>query len=101
MAVCLSWTTQRRSLFYDDQTRNTAVKLIAMKTRWQVVSLVEQFYAKVDAMAALGIERETILSQSLITPSCGAGTLSLEFAEKVLMLTRDISQIIRKEVDTW
>lgn len=64
-------------------------------------SLAERFVAKLDRVAALGIERETVLSQSLITPSCGAGTLSLELAEKVLRLTRDVSKIIRKEVDTW
>jgi len=64
-------------------------------------SLAAQFYAKLDRMAALGIETSTILSQSLITPSCGAGTLSLDFAEKVLKLTMDVSEKIRKEVDLW
>ncbi|MBW2177345.1 MAG: hypothetical protein JRH03_10430 [Deltaproteobacteria bacterium] len=64
-------------------------------------SLVADFWDKVDRVAALGIETATILSQSLITPSCGAGALTLAFAEKVLKLTRDVSQIIRKEVDIW
>ena len=40
---------------------------------------------------ALGIERKKVLRQSLITPSCGAGSLSLEFARKVLKLTSEIS----------
>jgi len=66
-----------------------------------VDSLTGQFYEKLEKMMALGIERETILSQSLITPSCGAGTLSLDFTGKVLKLTRDVSKKIRNEVDVW
>lgn len=38
-----------------------------------------------------------ILKQSLITPSCGTGSLSPEMAERVLMLTRDVSEILRNK----
>ena len=41
--------------------------------------------------------RQTILSQSFITPSCGTGTLSLAHATRVLELTRDLSEKIRNE----
>ena len=64
-------------------------------------SLAARFFDQVDKVAALGIETTAILAQSLITPSCGAGSLTLDFAEKVLKLTRDVSEIIRKEVDIW
>ena len=64
-------------------------------------SLATRFFDQVDRVAALGIETAAVLSQSLITPSCGAGSLTLDLAEKVLTLTRDISKIIRKEVDLW
>jgi len=64
-------------------------------------SLAAHFFDQVDRVAALGIETAAVLSQSLITPSCGAGSLTLDFAEKVLKLTRDVSEIIRKEVDLW
>jgi methionine synthase II (cobalamin-independent) len=49
------------------------------------------------SLAALGIEEMTILSQSLITPSCGTGSLSLDLAKKVLTLTREVSDGIRKK----
>ena len=64
-------------------------------------SLAARFFDQVDRVAALGIETAAILSQSLITPSCGTGSLTLDFAEKVLKLTSDVSEIIRKEVDIW
>jgi len=64
-------------------------------------SLAARFFDQVDRVAALGIETAAVLSQSLITPSCGAGSLTLDLAEKVLILTRDVSEIIRKEVDLW
>jgi methionine synthase II (cobalamin-independent) len=64
-------------------------------------SLAARFFDQVDRVAALGIETAAILSQSLITPSCGTGSLTLDLAEKVLKLTRDVSEIIRKEVDIW
>ena len=38
-----------------------------------------------------------ILQQSLITPSCGTGSLSPEMAERVLMLTREVSERLRKK----
>ena len=64
-------------------------------------SLAARFFDQVDQVAALGIETAAVLSQSLITPSCGAGSLTLDFAEKVLTMTQDVSEIIRKEVDLW
>ena len=69
--------------------------------REEAESLAARFFNQVDRMAALGIDTAAILSQSLITPSCGAGSLTLDLAEKVLTLTRDVSDIIRKEVDLW
>ena len=64
-------------------------------------SLAARFFDQVDRVAALGLDTPDVLSQSLITPSCGAGSLTLDFAEKVLTMTRDVSEIIRKEVDIW
>ncbi|UCD89390.1 MAG: hypothetical protein JSW04_13360 [Desulfobacterales bacterium] len=48
------------------------------------------------ALEGLGIDKTTIWRQSLITPSCGTGSLSLDLAAKVLMLTQNVSDIIRK-----
>ncbi len=58
-------------------------------------SLLSNWRQKADKVEALGISRQTLLSQSLITPACGTGSLSPENAEKVLKLTSEISRIIR------
>lgn len=39
-----------------------------------------------------------LLSQSLITPSCGTGSLSTELARRVLWLTGEVSKILRKDI---
>ena len=58
-------------------------------------SLVRQLEEKITLLEALGISKETIISQSLITPSCGTGSLSLEMARRVLELTQKVSARIR------
>ncbi|QTA78012.1 UROD/MetE domain-containing protein [Desulfonema limicola] len=62
-----------------------------------VDSLAAIWENQIKAVEALGIERKMILNQSLITPSCGTGSLSLEHAVKVLELTRDLSARIREK----
>jgi len=63
-----------------------------------VDSLVIKWEAKVRELESLGFDRSKILSQSLITPSCGTGSLSLENAKKVLRLTREVSDILRRKI---
>lgn len=46
-------------------------------------------------LAALGIDPDRLRSQSLISPSCGVGSLALAQAQKVLALTREVSARIR------
>jgi len=43
-----------------------------------------------------GLSKELIKKRSLITPSCGAGTLSVEEAEKVMRLTKEVSLAMQK-----
>jgi hypothetical protein len=62
-----------------------------------VDSLAAAWQDQVRAVAALGIEPSKILAQSLITPSCGAGSLSFDLAAKVLMLTKKVSENIRNQ----
>lgn len=52
----------------------------------------EQFHAITD----LGIEEERLFSQTLVTPACGTGSLDERHARRVLELTRDVSNRIRK-----
>lgn len=58
-------------------------------------SLMDAWQDKVTQIEALGVDRKTILEQSLITPSCGAGSLSIASATKVLALTKGLSARIR------
>jgi hypothetical protein len=59
-------------------------------------SLVRQFEDKVKQIEALGIDSPRLINQSLITPTCGTGTLSVDLTKKVLRVTREISREIRK-----
>jgi methionine synthase II (cobalamin-independent) len=59
-------------------------------------SLVRRFEEQIQQVTAMGIDPAQLINQSLITPSCGAGTLSIDLAKKVLSVTREISQKIRK-----
>ena len=58
-------------------------------------SLVDQWQQKAEQVEKLGIDTDQLIAQSLITPSCGAGSLSVEQAVKVLKLTREVSEQIR------
>jgi len=61
-------------------------------------SLIGQWEEKASQIEKLGIESDQLISQSLITPSCGAGSLNTEQAFKVLRLTQKISQSIRQRI---
>lgn len=60
-------------------------------------SLVARWEEQARAIQAMGIDKSTIRAQTLITPSCGTGSLSLDHAKKVLVLTRQVSDIIREK----
>jgi len=61
-----------------------------------VSSLLSLWDQQVNQLESLGIDVQQLTAQSLITPSCGTGSLSIDLAKKVLRLTRDISQEIRE-----
>ena len=60
-------------------------------------SVVEKFKQKIAHLDTLGIDRAIVLGQSLITPSCGLGTLSIACARRVMQMTKAVSDNIRKE----
>ena len=57
-----------------------------------VEELAETFF---EAQKVLGLSKDEIVRSSLITPSCGTGLLSEGLAERVLELTRGLSERIR------
>jgi hypothetical protein len=61
----------------------------------QVDPLVAKWFEQSRQLQALGIDEKTIFQQTLITPSCGTGTVSINQARKVLEMTKGVSEKIR------
>ncbi len=60
-----------------------------------VDTLVDKWSDQLQQLEAIGIDRKTVYEQTMITPSCGTGAVSQEQANKVLELTRGVSDKIR------
>lgn len=58
-------------------------------------SIVSLFEARLKEVAKAGVDLDRLVEQSMITPSCGAGSLSAELAERVYGLTKDVSERLR------
>jgi len=58
--------------------------------------LLAKLYAGIKRLEAAGIARDVVLRQSLITPSCGMGSLTPDKAEAILKLLREVSDRIQK-----
>jgi len=63
--------------------------------RATVEAIWDQWMSQVNQIAALGIDVPKLVSQFLITPSCGMGSLGLDSAEKVINLTKAVSRKAR------
>ncbi|MEF8889482.1 MAG: hypothetical protein V5A14_05505, partial [Desulfohalobiaceae bacterium] len=64
-----------------------------------VDSLASRFWDQFEALRKqTGLEKSQLMSQSLITPSCGTGSLDRERAERVLQLTRGLADRIRENL---
>ena len=61
-------------------------------------SLVKLWHEQITAFTGSKRNEKEILRQTLITPSCGTGSLSPELAGKVLDLTREVAVTLRREV---
>lgn len=60
-------------------------------------SLIRLWREKAQSLAKEGVPIEKIAAQSLITPSCGAGSLSVDSSVVVLQLVAEISRTLRAE----
>lgn len=58
-------------------------------------TLLEKLEIGISSLEAKGISKDLILKQSIITPSCGAGCLSVELAQKAMELTSTISKHLK------
>ncbi|MBF0552263.1 MAG: hypothetical protein HQK60_17225 [Deltaproteobacteria bacterium] len=60
-----------------------------------VAFLLQRLTAGVAGLTAKGLDQDLIYERMFITPACGTGTLSLDQAEQVYSLTRQISDSVR------
>ena len=58
--------------------------------------LTEKFELAVKYLTKRGINEKLIIDNSLISPSCGAGSLSLELATKAMRLTKELSDSLKE-----
>ena len=83
-----------------DQGRILAWGIVPTSSSQDIVretasSLVDKWKSQASQLETLGIERSKIIAQSLITPSCGTGSLTPDETIKVLEMTREVSQVLR------
>lgn len=56
-----------------------------------IESMVLKFEEAIGYLVKKGIDKNLLLEHSMVTPSCGAGSLSVNLAQKAMDLTRDLS----------
>ncbi|MBZ0109826.1 MAG: hypothetical protein K8F52_14330 [Candidatus Scalindua rubra] len=56
-----------------------------------VDNLIEKMVVAIDYLVNSGIDQKLLIENSLITPSCGTGTMPLEDAEKAMTLTHELT----------
>lgn len=71
----------------------TAEEVLGLTSR----DLVARFHQYIDLLAKKGLDRHTLLTQALITPSCGVGSLSRPAAERAYSLTQEAVAALRQE----
>jgi len=68
------------------------------KIREQTVETLENQLERVmDNLAAKGIDKNIIVQQAIITPSCGTGSLAVEDAEKVFSLMAGLTKRMKEK----
>jgi len=68
---------------------------IAAKTE-TVEGLVARLDEALDRLVEKGVSRDALVQASMITPSCGLGSLPLDLAERILELTSGVSAALRR-----
>jgi len=67
--------------------------------RSRLKTLIEDFDSGLKLLMGKGLDKNTILRQSLITPSCGLGNLSVPQAKYAMNLTQDLSEHLQIKYD--
>ncbi len=57
----------------------------------------DKFKEALNCFVSKNIDKTLILDHCFITPSCGCGSLNIEMAKKALRLSKELSEILKKE----
>ena len=60
-------------------------------------SIINKFEKCVDALSESGSNKNLIMENSIIAPSCGLKTLTIDLAEKVMRLTKNVSDNLKEK----
>jgi hypothetical protein len=60
-------------------------------------SLINKLEAGMDHLAGKGIDKNLILKQCLLTPSCGTGSLTVELSEKIFDQLSKVSRMLKSQ----
>ncbi|HEY5526572.1 MAG TPA: hypothetical protein VIK02_03230 [Candidatus Anoxymicrobiaceae bacterium] len=58
-------------------------------------ALADMLEGGFDVLEGKGLDRQKLARQSLVSPSCGLGSASIEIADRALTLTREVSETMR------
>jgi hypothetical protein len=64
-----------------------------------IKSMVAHFEKMMDNLASKGIDKQLIVEQAIITPSCGTGSMAPADAEKVFEMTALLSKAMREKYE--
>jgi len=59
--------------------------------------MLAKFDEAIDYLVKKGVDKELLLKNSMVTPSCGAGSLNIELAEKAMALTSELSTKLKEK----
>jgi len=62
-------------------------------------TMVEKFDEAIDYLVKKGIDKSLLINNSMVTPSCGAGSLTVELSEKAMNLTRELSLKLKEKME--
>lgn len=58
--------------------------------------LVKRLEEGIGLLASKGIDKEILLTRCMVTPSCGMGSLTIQQAERIIYLTKEVSRRMRE-----
>jgi len=61
-----------------------------------IEQMLSKFEEATDYLTKKGVDKTMLLNHSMVTPSCGAGSLTVELANKAMDLTRELSEKLQE-----